>query len=555
MADSNFVRELICGTSDPDFINLTLETLGSFRFDQAEEQRRLDEANHTASSFGAQKSDYLCVNTSEWDRESLLGNDGFRRVMDDLNVYLTPIIILLGVAGNFVTFLVFTTTHLNRQSSSIYLASLAVVDMLFLWCLSMIWLSWVHVDVFHRHVWCQCIVYMTYVCTFLSVWYVVSFTIERYIIVYYPLKKDLLCTRRRAKTTVTLLAIVALVLYSFSTVTNGSISFKTVSMCTPLTRYYTLITIATACDFLLTLIIPSVIIIVMNVRIIIKIVAYSKQSVPFCGSDPQPPMEMIKSSRSSDGGQQMTPLADSQNVHDLPLAPRHRKESRTVVYVGHSHFTGSSRASSGERSLATRRSCGNMTQVRIRHGRTRAQHRTARMLIIVSSVFVILHLPNHLFRIHAFLWSSLDERYSTDLMALKWHELFQLLWHLNFSINFFLYSVCGRQFRRCLHLLCTRLLHKCCSLRDYLYAIWPCTASDNTVGRTRVTARLLNGERQPGTNKNEIYNCRGDHQNIPIPHTAAEIAAADHPAVAAVTNNVVIPFQHQHHHHLNNDPQ
>ncbi|KAK2142232.1 hypothetical protein LSH36_982g00087 [Paralvinella palmiformis] len=191
--------------------------------------------------------------------------------------------------------------------------------MLFLWCLSMIWLSWVHVDVFHRHVWCQCIVYMTYVCTFLSVWYVVSFTIERYIIVYYPLKKDLLCTRRRAKTTETLLAIIALVLYSFSSVTNGNISFKTVSMCTPLTRYYTLITIATTCDFLLTLIIPSIIIVVMNVRIIIKIVAYSRQS--------DSPVMMNKSSRSSDGRQPVKPLDDPKDIRDLSAATRSLAET------------------------------------------------------------------------------------------------------------------------------------------------------------------------------------------------------------------------------------
>lgn len=143
-------------------------------------------------------------------------------------------------------------------------------------------------------------------------------------------------------------------------------------------------------------------------------------------------------------------------------------------------------------------------QVRIRHGRTRAQHRTARMLIIVSSVFVILHLPNHLFRMHAFLSSSLDERYSTDLMALKWHELFQLLWHLNFSINFFLYSVCGRQFRHCLHLLCTRLLHECCSLMEYMCAFRPCTATDNTEGQTRATAMLLSCHPQPNVQKNVV---------------------------------------------------
>ncbi len=57
--------------------------------------------------------DQLCENASEWDREALLGNDVFRKVMDGLNKYVTPIIILLGTAGNLLAFLVFTTTHLK----------------------------------------------------------------------------------------------------------------------------------------------------------------------------------------------------------------------------------------------------------------------------------------------------------------------------------------------------------------------------------------------------------------------------------------------------------
>ena len=449
MADGDFFRDLICGTDDETFINLTqgVETYGGFGFEFTEDDLA-STLNQTLDYPGA---DYLCVNSSEWDRDALLGSDAFRKIMDYLNVYLTPIIILLGAAGNLVAFLVFTTTHLNRQSSSVYLASLAVVDMLFLLCLSVIWLSWVRVNIFHRHIWCQCVVYLSYVCTFLSVWYVVSFTIERYIIVHYPLKKDLFCSRRRAKTVVGLLAVLAIVLYSFSAFTNGSVSFKTVSVCTPLTRYYTITTVATALDSLFTLLIPSAIIIVMNVRIVIKIMGYAKQIVRVNIG------ETIKSSNSSDGKHSEI---EERSDATTPCSVRKHKSSKMVVYVP--------QQSTNTRSQNSRRSYNNIAHIRIAHGRTRAQHRTARMLIIVSSVFVILHSPNHVFRIHAFLRSSLDDRYSTDLMALKWHELFQLLCHLNFSINFFLYSAFARQFRTGLRILGTRMAHKFKYMRECL---------------------------------------------------------------------------------------
>lgn len=42
-----------------------------------------------------------------------------------LCLYVTPMLVLLGIVGNSLSFLVFSTTHLRRQSSSVYLASLA----------------------------------------------------------------------------------------------------------------------------------------------------------------------------------------------------------------------------------------------------------------------------------------------------------------------------------------------------------------------------------------------------------------------------------------------
>ena len=42
--------------------------------------------------------------------------------------------------------------------------------------------------IFHTDGWCQFVTYATYVSAFLSAWIVVGFTVERYIVVYYPLQ-------------------------------------------------------------------------------------------------------------------------------------------------------------------------------------------------------------------------------------------------------------------------------------------------------------------------------------------------------------------------------
>jgi len=63
------------------------------------------------------------------------------RVVNLLDLYLLPLISIIGCVGNVLSFLVFTTTYLRRLSSSVYLAALAVVDTIFLLVLLFNWLT------------------------------------------------------------------------------------------------------------------------------------------------------------------------------------------------------------------------------------------------------------------------------------------------------------------------------------------------------------------------------------------------------------------------------
>ena len=75
--------------------------------------------------------------------------------------------------------------------------------------------------IYHRPGWCQFFVYIAYVASFLSVWYVVCFTVERYLIIRCPLKRQELCRPGRAKAVVFSSAAVAFVLYNFAIWTSG----------------------------------------------------------------------------------------------------------------------------------------------------------------------------------------------------------------------------------------------------------------------------------------------------------------------------------------------
>jgi hypothetical protein len=107
------------------------------------------------------------------------------------------------------------TVQLRCRNSSVYLGTLAAVDSGFLVALFGVWLSFVgEGEAFHRAGWCQAVVYVIHVCSFMSVWTVVAFTCENWIVIYHPLRRHALCTRRRAAVVMGALTATAVTAYS-----------------------------------------------------------------------------------------------------------------------------------------------------------------------------------------------------------------------------------------------------------------------------------------------------------------------------------------------------
>ena len=108
--------------------------------------------------------------------------DLFEMFTRGLYTYVIPIISIFGILGNILSFRVFVFTSFGYQSSSIYIAVLSVSDTAFLASLLISWLGGGRIGVLYVHspIWCQVMIYVTYVCSFLSVWYVVLIMIDRY---------------------------------------------------------------------------------------------------------------------------------------------------------------------------------------------------------------------------------------------------------------------------------------------------------------------------------------------------------------------------------------
>jgi len=101
-----------------------------------------------------------------------------------------------------------------------------------------------------------------------------------------------------------------------------------------------------------------------------------------------------------------------------------------------------------------------------RLARGQTQFRIARMLLVLSSLTVLLNLPTHVFRVQAVVHDLAGGSVKGARGKFTWQELFQLVHFLNFAVNFFVYSCCGRQFRTGLVRLSTRLqlrVRRCCA--------------------------------------------------------------------------------------------
>lgn len=90
----------------------------------------------------------------------------------------------------------------------------------------------------------------------------------------------------------------------------------------------------------------------------------------------------------------------------------------------------------------------NLLEHRLR--RSKYHRRITKMLLIISTTFLLLNTPMHLLKVYYFFFTTddtSDEKSSYESII---EMLTFYLFYTNFAINFFLYSLCGKNFRSCL---------------------------------------------------------------------------------------------------------
>lgn len=352
------------------------------------------EENFTAAAAAAATTTWVpadfdainCSNSASYNHLCDQNVIRFQRTIMILDQYLLPFIIIAGLVGNLVSFLVFCCTYLRRLSSSVYLSALAVADFVFLVALFFNWINGLGVRLIHADGWCQFFIYVTYVASFLSVWYVVCFTVERHLTVCFPLMRQRFCQPKRTKAVVVAVTLLGLGVYSFAiwtTVVSRRYG------CTVDERFYGLVMTVNNVDTFFTLIVPGLVITVSNVRISYSLSRFYR-------------------------------IYRTRAPSRLP----NRADGNTAGVAGSSNDTVYSNTSYN-----------------------RLQLKVTKMLLLVSSVFLFCNTPSHVIRVYAFVLSEVDPNFRPSRMFLLVQRLAMLLYYAGFSANVVLYTVSGRTFR------------------------------------------------------------------------------------------------------------
>lgn len=118
-----------------------------------------------------------------------------------LLLYVPPILLVLGVVGNLLSFIILMRRSMRGCSTYLYLAVLSITDTLVLIVgLLRLWVGELtgYDPRDHTNGMCKAINVVGYTISIYSVWLIVAVTVERYVAICYPLQSLSLCNRRRA---------------------------------------------------------------------------------------------------------------------------------------------------------------------------------------------------------------------------------------------------------------------------------------------------------------------------------------------------------------------
>ncbi|CAF1645217.1 unnamed protein product [Adineta ricciae] len=330
--------------------------------------------------------------------------------MNYLQFFYIPCLAVLGICGNIICAIVFTTKSLRRLRSSSFLFLLAVGDVFFLIDLIP---GWINTNFFRSlyhgtTVICKIQTYVSFVASFIHIWMVLAFTAERFLAVNFPLRHMSQCTPRLSRTIILIIISPALVFYIYPSFFASEVDKY--GQCREKESHVQYLTHINTIDTIMTMFLPFIVVSILNVLIIRRLFCSNtfRKHVFDNGSSYQCRRTSSWTS---------TPTCASTRSEKSPIVPRKK-----------------------QRQDSTRRHILN-------------ELRLTKMLLAISLTCLSLNFPSYYLRLIIFYEqangdSAIDERYSS--FALYRDILLHNLSYLSYSVNIVIYILFGANFRRAL---------------------------------------------------------------------------------------------------------
>ncbi|CAF2433017.1 unnamed protein product [Rotaria sp. Silwood2] len=313
----------------------------------------------------------------------------------DFRLYASIILVIVGMIGSLLSIKVFSSTKIRRNSSNEYLITMSFVVALLLFnffCDEI--LRWIVNDfkvdlplnlVDLSKPLCKCSTYFRHSLRFAANWIVVAFTLERLIVVYFPLQTSVLCNPRSARRICLFILIIAslLTIYSFIMSDISNDGKNHIYECDIMQKFQTIYLYLTIIYGNLTLTFPILIVCVVNILIV---------------------RQLLHAARLRKKQQQLsqTKKVDSANNEYVNMIVKNQLENDKVTW----------------------------------------------MLVVISVTFGILNFPHFIFWL---VFCIMRVRGKTPSVYIESGRMVgDVCYLLGYSLNFFLYVISRRSFRKVL---------------------------------------------------------------------------------------------------------
>ncbi|XP_052846534.1 galanin-like G-protein coupled receptor npr-9 isoform X1 [Drosophila gunungcola] len=390
--------------------------------------------------------------STEMDTEEVSGEDEeMLRIAfligDFVHHYYIPVLCCTGSIGNILSVVVFFKTKLRKLSSSFYLAALAVSDTCFLAGLFAQWLNFLNVNIYNRNYFCQFFTFSSYLASFCSVWFVVAFTVERFIAVIYPLKRQTMCTVRRAKIVLSCLTFVGC-LHCLPYIVIAKPVFVqklNATICDLNSEYKEQLALFNYWDSIIVYAVPFTTIAVLNTCTGCTVWKFATVRRTLTMHKMKPQTNSMPSNSSNSSGA-------ASAVESYRISASLKRQKSTGAQPSGQNNVALGQTDEQEQQQPQQHqinNCQHHCEITQKPARRKVQNssqiKVTKMLLIVSTVFVCLNLPSCLLRIEAYLETE-SARNENSTIALQY--IFHAFFITNFGINFVLYCVSGQNFRK-----------------------------------------------------------------------------------------------------------